>query len=186
MSRRLPELLDEHRSDLHRYLQRRAGRLLRYESSEDLVQGVHLRAIERGKGFEYRNREAFLKWLHTVANSYLVDRVAYWTALRRRPGLLLRLTAQASTPFPGAVAEPPTKNTGPITFAQRREQVDAAIRALDLLMPRDRRIVLLKREGMSIEEIGKRVDLNYNAAERAHARAVERYRKAFRLCGGEL
>lgn len=182
---RLPDLLESHRASLHRFLEQRAGRLLRYESSEDLLQGVHVRVLERGAGFEYRGEASFVTWLRTVAKSYLADRVAYWTALRRRPGALLRLTAAGGTTgAPAGVLEPVAEATGPVTFAERREQLAAAIRALDLLLPRDREIMLLLREGHTIRDLAAHFDLGYDAAEKARARAIERFRKTFRLAGG--
>ena len=40
----LPGLMEEHRSDLLMYLQHNAGWLLKYETVDDLHQGVQLRA----------------------------------------------------------------------------------------------------------------------------------------------
>jgi len=178
----LRSLLIEFAPDVTRFVQARAGRLLRFESAEDLSQAIQLRALERGGSFQYGGREPFLGWLHKVARSHLADRHAYWSALRRRPAALLRLTFGA-TPAPGqpAASMPPGADTGPQTFADRREQVELAIKALALLLPRDQNLIQWASEGVDITEQASRLGLSYDAAERAGARARDRFRKAFRL-----
>lgn len=175
----LPDLLVEHRADLLSFIERNAGRILRFESAEDLLQGAHLRALERSSGFEWRGREPFLKWLHAVARTYLADRHHYWNALRRRPARLVRLGTAAGTG--DGRADPAATSTGPSTFASRREQVAIALRALALLLPRDRDLVRWTCEDVPIEEQAQRVGVSREAATRARHRALERFRKAFEL-----
>jgi hypothetical protein len=76
---------------------------------------------------------------------------------------------------------PAGEDTGPQTFADRREQLDVAVKALALLLPRDQNLVRWASEGVDIQEQASRLGLSYDAAERAGARACERFRKAFRL-----
>lgn len=175
---RLPELLVRYRVDLLRFVERRAGPLLRFETPDDLVQGIHLRALEHQDRFEYRGREPFLGWLHELARNYLSKRRAHWSALKRRPAGLFRLTRAEGT---GGVAEPAGAGTGPATFAERREMLTLAVQALDLLMERDRQLVRWASRGVTTDEIAERLDLSRTSAERARQRAVERFRKAFRL-----
>ena len=177
----LPELLEEFRDDLLRFAQSHAGRLVRYESPEDLLQGIHVRALERGGEFEYRGREPFLAWLYSVARSYITDRHVYWAALKRRPAALLRLTWGDSS---SGVPEPIATATGPSTFADRREQLSLAVRALALLLPRDQELVQGSSEGLSIAELAEHLEISYDAAERARLRALDRFRKAYRLITG--
>ena len=59
------ELLLQHRATLARWIQREATGILRFESVEDIVQGVHVRALASGS-FEYRGAEPFLAWLRTL------------------------------------------------------------------------------------------------------------------------
>lgn len=176
----LPELLVRHRPALLRYVERHAGAVQRFESPEDLVQGIHLRALEHQEGFSFQGREPFLAWLHEVARNFLNTRRAYWSALKRRPAGLLRLTQGVGTDAHG-VAEPAALATGPATFAGRAEQVALAARALGLLLERDQVLVRWAGEGASTAEIAARLALSDAAAERARQRAVERFRKAHRL-----
>ena len=180
-ARSIQELVETHRDVVRSLMRKEGGRLLRHESLEDLVQGALVRALERSAGFTYQGEGQFVSWLRTVAHSYLVDRVAYWTALRRRPAALLRLTGADVTAQPGAAREPAIDVTGPTTFAGRREMLETAIRALALLLPRDREIVQRASRGESSHEIAEALGLSHAAADKARTRAVERFRKAFAL-----
>ena len=176
----LAELLIRHRPDVLRYVESHGGRTLRFESAEDLVQGVHLRALERADTFEYRSEPEFLGWLYSVVRGYLSHRREHWHALKRRPAKLLRITqGLGETRDPGAAREPARKRTGPVTFAERRQQLERAVKALALLLPRDADIVQCHTEGLSIHDLAARYEITYQAAQRAHHRALERFRKAF-------
>jgi len=176
----LPELLIRFRPDLLRFVERHAGPVLRFETAEDLVQGVHLRALEYGDTFTYRGREPFLKWIHEVARNHIGTRRAHWAALKRNPAALLRLTLGAGSD-PGAAVEPMRPDTGPATLAGRLEQASQAVRALDLLLERDRELVRWSLDGVASREMAERLQISETAADRARQRAVERFRKAFRL-----
>jgi len=174
--RALAALLPAHEEDLGRFVGRHAGRLLRYESREDLVQGIHLRALERGSGFTWRGREPFLAWLYAVARTHLADRHAYWSALRRKPAGLLRLTAGGTDP---QGVDPSLSAAGPSTFSALREQVDLAVRALALLPERDRALVQWAAQRVPGAEQAARLGLSADACESAGRRAVARFRKAY-------
>ena len=164
----LADLLVEHRRDLLAFVQRQAGRLLRFESADDLVQGIHLRALEHGATFRWRGREPFLAWLHTVARNHLADRHDYWSAMRRRPSRLVRLGTASGT---GAAAdEPAATSTGPSTSASRREQLEIALRALAVLLPRDRDLVRWACEDVPVETQAERLGITPDAADRARRR----------------
>lgn len=178
----LPDLLEMFGDRLVRYCQRRAGRLTRYETLDDIVQGVRTRALERGSGFTYQGEAAFAKWLWTVADSYLADRFAYWMAQRRKPAALLRLTGAGSTSADGSGAgEPAAHQTGPITFAERREHLEMAQAALDLMLQRDRDILERCCHGDTRREIAAWLEISPVAAEKARERAFDRFRKAFTI-----
>ena len=168
----LADLLVEYRDDLAVFVRARAGRLTRYEGIDDLVQGVHLRALERGGEFSYRGREPFLAWMYLVARRYLADRHAHWSALRRKPASLVRLTQ---------AGDQATTGTGPTTYAARREMLTLAVRALAILPPTDRRMVQWESEGVSLKERAERLEMSYAAADSARRRALERFRKTYEL-----
>jgi RNA polymerase sigma factor (sigma-70 family) len=167
----LPSLLAAHSADLMAFLRKAGTRLLPFETEEDLLQGVRLRALERAAGFRYEGREAFFSWLHAIARSHIADREKHWSALRRNPGSLLRLTA----------ADPASTATGPSTLASRKEQLKLAIEALATLLPKDRDLVRGSSEDVPLEEQAKRLGVSYDAAKQARLRALERFRKAYAL-----
>ena len=174
--------LQEFEDDLVSFLARHAGWILRYETVEDLMQALHVRVLERGADFEYRGKEPFLKWVYTVARTLLADRREYWSALKRKSAGLLRLTAGAGTPSDTrAVREPAGEATGPSTFASRREQLAQAVKALAVLLPRDRDLVRWASEDMPLEEQAQRLGISYNAAKQARHRAIDRFQKAYEL-----
>lgn len=179
----LPVLLVSFRGDLAGYVARHAGRILRYETAEDLVQGVHVRALESATTFQYRGRERFLAWLHAVARSHLADRHEYWAALRRRPSRLVRLGTAAGTDdrASGGAPEHAATSTGPSTLASRREQIELAVLVLAALPPRDRDLVRWTCEDVDPAEQAQRLGLSHEAVDRARRRALERFRKAFEL-----
>lgn len=177
----LAAMLETHRTDLVRFAERHGGPALRHESAEDLVQGIHLRALSAAGDFEYRSEKEFLGWLHAVARAHIADRRDHWKALKRSPGGLLRLTSDGSeTADPRAVPAPAARQKGPATSASESEQVDIALRALSLLSARDRDLVRWQSEGISLDEQATRLGITYEAAQRAHLRALERFRKTFR------
>jgi len=115
-----------------------------------------------------------------VARNHIGTRRAHWAALKRNPAALLRLTLGAGSD-PGAAVEPMRPDTGPATLAGRLEQASQAVRALDLLLERDRELVRWSLDGVASREMAERLQISETAADRARQRAVERFRKAFRL-----
>lgn len=161
-------------------MRRDAGSLLlRFESADDLVQGIMASAVASGDELEWRGDAAFNGWIRTIAARHLSNRRDYWFAMKRNPGAVLRLTQGGSRGegWPG-VADP---STGPRTFAQRREQLTLVTRAMALLLPRDREIIQWSGEGASVADIAQRLGISEDAAERARSRALDRLRKAFVL-----
>lgn len=156
-SPRMDELLDRHRAELIRYIERSATSLLRFEAAEDLAQGISIRALSAADTFEYRNDEAFFGWLVALAKQHFAKRRTYWTALRRGGGIALRLSAGDSRSSTASGIDPVISQTGPSTVASRREQLSLAMRALEVLYPRDREIVQWLSEDVSVEEIASRL-----------------------------
>ena len=119
-------------------------------------------------------------WLYRVAKSYLADRKNHWAALKRKPSRLLRLTEGDVAASQDAVS-PADPADGPVTLASRREQLALVVKALAVLMPRDRDLVRWSSEGLTTAEQAERLRISRVAAERARRRALERFRKAYRI-----
>ena len=180
MSESLDELLVRHRDELVAFLEREASGLLRYEAAEDLAQGVHLRALEGAAAFTYRGEKEFFAWLYTVARRHVADRHAYWSALKRGSGKVLRLS-WSRTGTQGGDATPAGSTTGPSGFAAKREMLALAAQALAVLPARDRDLVRWASEDVDLNEQARRLEISYAAVQRAGLRALDRFRKAFEL-----
>ncbi|MEM9379759.1 MAG: sigma-70 family RNA polymerase sigma factor [Planctomycetota bacterium] len=162
-------------------VRRYAGSLLRLETVDDLAQGSTLRLLERGGAFEWRGDEAFDGWVATIVRNFLNDRRSYWNAARRNAGHLLRVSLAGPDSGTTRGVEPISSRTGPLTFAERRDQVDVAMQALATLLPRDQEILALERTGASIGDIASSLGLTADSAGKARLRALERFRRAFDL-----
>lgn len=179
-AQRLAPLLDKHRPMLVRFLARTAPGLLRFESADDLAQMVHLQALQGAAHYEDQGAQALDGWLRALAQQVIARRHAHWHALKRDAGAVLRWSsAVSSTGDVGQAGEPMAKNTGPMTHADRREQLKLATRALASLLPRDQEVLRSWRNGEDAEAIANKLGISRDAAERARQRALERFQKAF-------
>jgi DNA-directed RNA polymerase specialized sigma24 family protein len=172
----------ESRDMLESLARREAGvALLRFETPEDLASGALGEALQSTEQLDWRSEEAFRAWLFRVARRHLSGRRDYWFACKRNPGALLRLSMSGSRGSRLERAELADSGAGPSTFAFRREQVVLAVRAMGMLLQRDREIITWTNEGVPIAEQARRLDLSCAAAEKARSRAIERLRRAFSL-----
>ncbi len=178
----LAELLERHHAELVRHLRREGSGLLRYESAEDLAQGAALHALRVADRFEYLGDAAFMGWIRAIGRQHIANRTAYWRALKRNAGPMLRVTFGDTTdPGSGSGVNPEARLTGPATFADRRARLEIATSALALLPARDRELVEAICRGLSIDETAERLDITAAAAQRARLRAQERFKKTYEL-----
>ncbi len=178
--------LEQHRAELQRFVEKNASGLLRHESPEDLVQMVHELALRHAESarFEDRGDAAFDAWLHTLARGVIADRHDHWRALKRDRARILRLTVAPDAMDRGNAREPAVSGAGPATRADRREQLALVTRVLDALPERDRLLVQWSSQNVPLEEQAVRLGATYGATQRAGVRALERFKKAFRLAAG--
>lgn len=168
----LEELLRTYEPMVANLVRAEAGvTLLRFDSAEDLAQGAMQEAIRAIARFRWEGDAAFRSWLCTIARRHLSARRDYWFAGKRRRGALLRLTL---TGIPG-------QQSGPSTFAFRREQLLLASKAMAMLLPRDQDLAAWSAQDVSTAEMGERLGISEDAAEKARARALERLRKTYFL-----
>lgn len=180
----LTDLLAQHRDALLRFLEKEARGLMRYETADDLAQGVHLHALEVEEHFQYRGEPAFMGWLFTIARQHIARRHAHWSAMKRNAGRLLRVSTGQDSEMSAGV-DPAASATGPLTFAERRENLRIATDALGTLPERDRNLLLWMSEGLDIKDVAERLEISYDAAQRARHRAMERFRQAFTVLEGQ-
>jgi len=151
---------------------RLAFRLTGHEQdAEDVVQETFLRAFRQVGRFE--ERSAFSTWLYRIAVNCSND------LLRQRPRAGRR--ASLDDPDEGAVrqlADPAAEADPMRVFAGR--QIDGRVKAaLGELSDQERSAFVMRHyEGLSIEEIGRVLDLKTSAAKHSVFRAVRKLRRA--------
>jgi len=178
----LERVLTDKRASLLRYLESHAAGLLRFESSQDLYGGLVLELLSKAPPFESRSSAEDSAWLHESARYYMANRRRYWSALKRDTGRLMRTGMGGATETGSKeLADFAASQTGPSTFAFRREQLVILTQALSILPERDRKLVELAAAGASNEEISEQIETSVSAAAKAKARALERLRKAHEL-----
>jgi RNA polymerase sigma factor (sigma-70 family) len=176
-------LLAKYRNELRSFIRGHASpSLLTCETVDDLLQGVATRALEAADGFEARGEAQGRAWIYRVTRALLVDRVRYWTALKRRSTQVLRFEySRAGAEQSGMFFDPAASQTSPSQFAIRREQLILAAKALDLLMERDRDLITWAAQEMPLKDQALKLDISYEAAAQASLRAQERFRKVLTL-----
>ena len=178
----LESALTEHRAELITYIKLHAAGLLRFESAQDLYGGLVLELLSKGALFESRSPVEDTAWLRETARFYMANRRRYWSALKRDTGRLMRTGLGGANPSSaGGLVDFAASQTGPSTFAFRREQLVILTQALSVLPERDRRLVELASTGASNEDIAGQLGLSHSAAAKAKSRALERLKKAHEL-----
>lgn len=142
---------------LHRYLQRLTGDP---DEADDLAQEAFTRLLRH----PLPESEA-RPWLFTVATNLVRDGARKST---RRARLL-------SIFRPGPQDPPPADQV-----VERRERIESVRRALDLLRPRDRQLLLLREEGFTYEEMAQVVGVAPSSVGTLLARALKRFSEAYR------
>lgn len=169
----LAQRLDSQRAWLGRFVELEGRGLLKRESAEDLVGAIHLKALEQAAGFRYEGDEGLRGWLRRIGRQVLADRHDYWSAARRRATRMLRITSRETV----SGMQAPGRMTGPFTVAARRELVEAAARAMLLLLPRDQEVVKMVTAGQNVKEVAAALGVSEAAAEQARHRAMQRFGK---------
>ncbi|PCJ55145.1 MAG: hypothetical protein COA70_02525 [Planctomycetota bacterium] len=155
------DLLLSRRSELLGFLRRHAPQaVLRYESPEDLLQGTLTLALEGFAKLEERNDDSTRAWLFRIARNHLADRTRYWMALKRRSGKVLRFEISRSESATDMSAwDPKASQTSPSQCAMRREQLVTAVKAMNLLMERDRNLVTWTAHKIPLSEQASKLGL---------------------------
>ena len=182
--RELGDLIAHHRPTIVQYLIRHGRGILPFDEPDDLAQMVQTRALQQGGRFSYEGEEAMLAWLKTIARGVIADRNDHWRALKRDRRRVLRLTFSGDPTDPGAAPQPASSQDSPSMLAARREQLNLVVRVLASLPERDRDLVRWASQGVPLTEQAERLDVEYAAAQRAGLRALDRFRKTFRLAAG--
>jgi RNA polymerase sigma-70 factor (ECF subfamily) len=144
----------------------------RFCDVEDLVQETHLRAFRDISRFTYQSPGSFLRWLSSIADHAIIDRLRYQNRECR---------AGEEIPFRSAsnpAGPEPADTKTPSRLLSQQQGVERLLRRLDLL-PEDYRqaLILAKIEGLATSEIAERLGKSREAVALLVFRALKRYRE---------
>ena len=161
-------LVERHSRSVFRLAYRLTGH---EQDAEDVVQETFLKAFRQIRRFEARS--SFATWLYRIAVNCAHD------LLRQRP----RAGSRPSLDDPdlgvaAALADPSVAADPMRELASRR--IDERVRsAMSALSDQERSAFVMRHfEGLSIEEIGRVLDLKSSAAKHSIFRAVHKLRRA--------
>jgi RNA polymerase sigma-70 factor (ECF subfamily) len=143
-----------------------------FSEVEDLVQETHLRAFRDIGRFTYHSPGSFLRWLSSIADHVIVDRMRY-LGRERRAGEEVPFRSASNPGGP----EPADTKTPSRLFAQQ-QAVERLLARLDAL-PEDYRqaLILAKIEGLTTAEMAERLGKSREAIALLVYRALKRYRE---------
>jgi RNA polymerase sigma-70 factor (ECF subfamily) len=141
-----------------------------FTDAEDVVQEVCLRAFRDIDRFTYQSRGSFFRWLSSIADHVIVDRIRYQ---RRecRAGEEVRFRSESNPLGP----EPADTKT-PSRLLAHREAMARLLARLNALPDHYRQAILMaKIEGLSTAEISERLGKSREAVALLVYRAVKRF-----------
>jgi RNA polymerase sigma-70 factor (subfamily 1) len=142
-----------------------------FSEVEDVVQETCLRAFRDLDGFSYQSPGSFLRWLSSIADHVIIDRIRY-AGRARRAGDEVPFRSPSNPQGP----EPADTKTPSRLFAQQ----EAVERLLDRLsaLPEDYRqaILMARIEGLTTAEMAERLGKSREAVALLVYRAVRRFR----------
>jgi len=141
------------------------------EEVEDLVQETLLRGFRDIASFSYQSSGSFLRWLSSIADHVIIDRLRYQSR-DCRAGVAVRLRSESNPLGP----EPVDTRTPSRLFAQQ-EAIERLLERLEKL-PEDYRqaILMAKVEGSTTGEIAERLGKSRESVALLVYRAVKRFR----------
>jgi RNA polymerase sigma-70 factor (ECF subfamily) len=144
----------------------------RFCEVEELVQETSLRAFRDIERFTYQSPGSFLRWLSSIADHVIVDRMRYQNR-ECRAGEEVRFRSESNPAGP----EPVDTGT-PSRLLAQQQAMERLLARLDLL-PDDYRqaLVMAKIEGLTTAEIAERMGKSRDAVALLVYRAIKRYRE---------
>jgi len=168
----LNKLLEEYLPWIHTQVRRRLGPFLRQkEQSSDYVQEAMFQFLRDSPKLQISDGKQFRALMARIVENVLRDRNDWFRAQRR--------AIASERPLPSDTVlnlDPPQgeARASPSQVALQHEREAWVRLGLDLLEQEQRRIILLRDfEGLTFGEIGKALDISYDAARLRYNRAFE-------------
>lgn len=176
------QLCDVYVERVRRIIRLRMGGELRSKlESMDIVQDSLMSALRNLKDFNYSNEGDFLRWLSRIAENQIRGNLDQLHAAKRDMRKEVPLEQRSThTHNSGGQALYPVSQTTPSLIFSRREDLDKLERAMDLLKPAHRQVIILARiEGLAHKDIAARMDKSPDAVGMLLSRALLALTKAF-------
>jgi len=150
--------------------------------SMDLVQDALIHALQGLGDFTYKNEGDFVRWLSKIAQNALRDNLDRLRADKRDIRKEVAFGDYGPTTGGRRLGSPmPIDRTTPSVIMSKREDLAKLEKALDLLKPEYREVIVLtKIEGLSYGEIGDRLGKSADAVRMLVSRAMAALTTAFR------
>ena len=160
-------LVERHSRNLFRLAYRMTGH---QQDAEDVVQEAFLRAYRQLAKFD--DRASFATWLYRIAANCALDLIR----VRKRRAAP---AAPADDDAPDPIQSLPDPAPAPDRLAMSGEVEQKVAAALDTLSEMERTAFVLRHyEGMCIDDIGRTLGVQPNAAKHSIFRAVQKLRRA--------
>jgi RNA polymerase sigma-70 factor (ECF subfamily) len=171
----LDQLCKAYGERVRRIIRLHIGKELRSKlESMDIVQDAFISALRSLEGFTYKNEGDFLRWIAKIAENRIRDNLDKLHADKRdiRKEIPLK---DNERPSQGSFIRDfaPADSTTPSMIISKREELDRLEKAMDKLKPEYKEVIsLTKIEGLSYEEVGKRLSKSSDAVRMLLARAM--------------
>ncbi len=161
-------LVERHSRAIFRLAYRMTGN---EQDAEDTVQETFLRAFKQLRTFD--GRSAFSTWIYRVCTNCAIDSMRVRTKHERKR---VREMEDSETDL---LAEQPGKAPTAEQLLHSREIAESLRPALEQLSVMERTAFVMRHyEGLGIEEIGRILEVQPNAAKHSVFRAVQKLRRA--------
>lgn len=167
---------------VRRIVRLRMGRELRSKmESMDIVQDAFISALRDLEGFTYQNEGDFLRWVSKVAENRLRDNLDKLHADKRDVRKEIPLEHNVQSSQDSLVQNfAPADLTTPSIVVSKHEELDKLEKAMDKLKPEYKEVIkLAKIEGLSYEDVGKRLGKSSDAIRMLLSRAMVELAKTF-------
>ncbi len=150
--------------------------------SMDIVQDTLIHALNGLDGFTYNNEGDFVRWLSKIAENELRGNLRKLHADKRDIRKNVRLNDNRQTTgsrFTGVPA--PVNADTPSVILSKRDELARLEKAIDTLKPEYRQVIILtKIDGLSYNEMGKRLGKSDEAIRKLVSRAMAELTVAFK------
>ncbi len=150
--------------------------------SMDIVQDTLIHALRGLEGFTYKNEGDFVRWLSKIAENELRGNLRKLHADKRDIRKNVRLNEHRPTTGGGYNTIPaPMDADTPSVIMSKRDELARLEKAIDELKPEYRQVIILtKIDGLSYNEMGKRLGKSDEAIRKLVSRAMAELTVAFK------